>query len=95
MAVAKRAKDELASREAALRTLLQQERDKQLQVRSTHSVRTVAEFQLVAACYGNNRQHGLHHLARKAHNKQLQVLSNGHSQQMQAYLLGTYRHHTL
>lgn len=32
MAVAKRAKDELASREAALRTLLQQERDKQLQV---------------------------------------------------------------
>ena len=32
MAVAKRAKDELASREAALRSLLQQERDKQLQV---------------------------------------------------------------
>ena len=32
MAVAKRAKDELTSREAALRTLLQQERDKQLEV---------------------------------------------------------------
>lgn len=32
MAVAKRAKDELASREAALRSLLQEERDNQLQV---------------------------------------------------------------
>ena len=37
MAVAKRAKDELASREAALRTLLQQERDKQLQVSAAYA----------------------------------------------------------
>lgn len=39
MAVAKRAKDELASREAALRTLLQQERDKQLQVSAANTLK--------------------------------------------------------
>lgn len=36
MAVAKRAKEELASREAALRTQLMQERDHQLQVASPY-----------------------------------------------------------